>query len=114
MTPRQRPLGSKKFLNLLLAVFVWTGLIALGSLTQVHYIPLTAMIVTLGFVQVMHLFGQSAVDIYATRLASIVTAPVQAGSAAATGAVERIGDILDGWTAPDKDDPETPGVLLED
>jgi len=112
------PLTSRKILNLLLAVVTWPVLIIFGAMMQVHYVPLTAMVMTLGFVQVSHIFGQSAVDVYAKMpgsLASAASAPLETGSSLAASAVEALEGVLIDWddAEPDLDDPETPAILME-
>jgi hypothetical protein len=114
-----RPLDSKKFVSLLMAFLGWTLLIGLGMMFQIHYIPLTAMIVTLGFVQVSFIFGQAYLDRYIKPLQMAASSlPLDSGSSlaasAATTATNALHGIVDAWTGTaDTSSAETPAILLE-
>lgn len=117
-TSSKAPLSSKRFLSLLLAVFTWPCLIVFGSLMQIHYIPLSLMVVTLGFVQVSYIFGQSFTDRYTagfSAVAQAATASLETGYSLAASAVKALDGVLGDWEedAVDKDDPDLPPVLLE-
>lgn len=109
-------LTSRKFLALLLAFIGWTALIVLGTFLQLHYIPMTAMVATLGFVQVSYIFGQSYVDRYVQVPAAVASAaPLGTGPSLATTVATSIdlGGVVEAWTgSADVDDEDTPPVLL--
>lgn len=117
-TSSKAPLNSKRFLSLLLAVLTWPCLIVFGSLMQIHYVPLSLMVVTLGFVQVSYIFGQSFTDRYTagfSAVAQAAAAPLETGSSLAASAAGAFEGVLGDWDeeAVDVDDPDLPAILTE-